>query len=232
MIPKTIHYCWFGHNPKPDRVLRYIQTWKDKMPDYEIKEWNEDNFDIGFLRFTKEAYALKKYAFVSDVARIYALYTEGGIYFDTDIEAKKSLTPLLRHKSFVGWEDILPGTGVLASEKKARWLENLLDFYKNKHFINFYGKLKTTPNPYILTEILKKYGLKLNHKKDLLKDDIAIYPIEFLCAHDMSKREYIITENTYCIHHFDASWCGKTKPNKLELFVMYMKNLAVRVRLR
>lgn len=232
MIPKIIHYCWFGRKPKPKSVLRYIQTWKDKMPDYEIKEWNEDNFDINILKFTKEAYALKKYAFVSDVARIYALYNEGGIYFDTDIEAKKSLSPLLSHKSFVGWEDILPGTGVLASEKKMGWLKDLLDFYKNKHFINFYGKLKTTPNPYILTEILKKYGLKLNHKKDLLNDDIAIYPIEFLCAHDMLKREYIITENTYCIHHFDASWCSKTKPNKLELFVMYMGNLAVRVKLR
>lgn len=202
------------------------------MPDYEIKEWNEDNFDVDKLSFTKEAYALKKYAFVSDVARIYALYKEGGIYFDTDVEVRKNLTPLLVNKSFIGWEDILPGTAVLASEKKVEWLKDILGFYKDRHFINWYGKLRTIPNPYILSSVLKKYGLKLNHKKDVLKDNIAIYPIEFLCAHDMSKRKYIITENTYCIHHFDASWCNKTKLSKLGLFIMCLKNLAIKIRLR
>lgn len=231
MIPKVIHYCWFGRKPKPDSVLRYIKTWYDKMPDYEIKEWNEDNFDVNSLKFTKEAYALKKYAFVSDVARIYALYKEGGIYLDTDVEVKKDLLPLLVNKSFIGWEDILPGTAVLASEKNTEWLKDMLDFYKDRHFINWYGKLETTPNPYILAPVLKKYGLRLNHKKDVLKDNIAIYPIEFLCAHDMSKRKYIITENTYCIHHFDASWCSKNKPNILELFILYLNNLAVRIKL-
>lgn len=230
MIPKIIHYCWFGRNPKPESVLKFIQTWKEKMPDYEIKEWNEDNFDVNRLNFTKEAYALKKYAFVSDVARIYALYEEGGIYFDTDIEARRSLTPLLGNKSFVGWEDILPGTGVLASVSKAGWLGAMLAYYRDKHFITTSGKLRMKPNPYVLTEILKQYGLKLNHGKDLLKDDIVVYPIDYLCAHDMSKREFVITGNTYCVHHFEASWCGKKKLGLCRLLAENFGNIVVRAR--
>lgn len=231
MIPKIIHYCWFGRNPKPESIIKYIQTWHDKMPDYEIKEWNEDNFDINYLQFTKEAYALKKYAFVSDVVRIYALYTEGGIYFDTDIEVVKDISPLLNHKSVIGWEDILPGTGVLASVKDAKWLDNMLNYYKNIHFISAFGKLRIKPNPYVLTDVLKKYDLKLNHKKDILQDDIAIYPIEFLCAHDMAKKKYIITDNTYCIHHYNASWCNKNKQNILGSFIDCLKNIFVRINL-
>lgn len=229
MIPKIIHYCWFGRGPKPDKVLRYIQTWKDKMPDYEIKEWNEDNFDVNDLKFTKEAYALKKYAFVSDVARIYALYTKGGIYFDTDVEVIKSLSPLLYHKSFVGWEDILPGTAVMASVQGTEWLKDMLHYYADIHFISFCGNLRTTPNPYVLANVLKKYGLKLNHKKDVLRDDIAVLPIEYLCAHDMSKQKYIITNDTFCIHHFDASWCSKSKIGKFRLFLNNLKNIPVRI---
>lgn len=206
MIPKIIHYCWFGRSPKPEKVLKYIQTWKDKMPDYEIKEWNEDNFDVNYVQFTKEAYALKKYAFVSDVARIYALYTEGGIYLDTDIEVIKSFDPLLNNNSFVGWEDNRPGTGVMASIKGAKWLKEFLNLYKKRDFIKFSGKLNETPNTYLLCEILKKYGLILNHQNDILSDDIAVYSIDYLCAHNLERKEYIITENTFSIHHYTGSW--------------------------
>lgn len=209
MIPKVIHYCWFGQKPKPQKVLDCIDTWKSIVPDYQIKEWNENNFDVNCMKFTKEAYALKQFAFVSDVVRLYALYTEGGIYLDTDIEVRKELTPLLHNKSFIGWEDILLGTGVLASISHANWLNDCLNIYKHNGFISWFGKLRNTPNPYLLSQVLQDYGLKLNHEKDLLEDDIAIYPIEYLCAHNMKERRYVITENTYCIHHFDSSWCNK-----------------------
>lgn len=223
MIPKTIHYCWFGRNPKPENVLKCIQTWKDKMPDYEIKEWNEDNFDVNYNDFTKEAYQAKKYAFVSDVARLYALYIDGGIYLDTDIEVKKSFTPLLANRSFVGWEDNNLGTGVLASEKETKWLYDFLNLYKNKKFIYFNGNLNDTPNPYLLCKILKHYGLKMNHSQDLLQDNIAVYPIEYLCAHNLERQEYIITDNTYCVHHYSGSWTGrKSFLQKLMLRVFYI----------
>ena len=113
MIPKKIHYCWFGGGSKPAEVLNYIEGWKEVMPDFEIIEWNEDNFDVNMMQFTKEAYEKKKYAFVSDVARLWALSEEGGLYFDTDIEAVKSFSDLLTEPIIIGYEykDRI-GTGV------------------------------------------------------------------------------------------------------------------------
>ena len=104
MIPKIIHYCWFGKNPKPSDVLEYIETWRKFLPDYEIKEWNESNFDIHCNRFVYEAYHIKKFAFVSDFCRLLALYNDGGIYLDTDVEMKKPFDKFLKHKAFVGYE--------------------------------------------------------------------------------------------------------------------------------
>ena len=100
MIPKIIHYCWFGGKPKPQKVIEYIETWKKFCPDYEIKEWNEDNFDVNMMPYTREAYKMKRFAFVSDVCRMYALAKFGGIYFDTDIEVKRSFDKLLSLHSF------------------------------------------------------------------------------------------------------------------------------------
>lgn len=128
MIPKIIHYCWFGRKEKPLSVLKYIETWKRHFPDYDIKEWNENNFDVYQLSFTKEAYFAKKYAFVSDVCRLYALYTEGGIYFDTDIIALKRFPEdILSHKAFAGFEhEIYIGTGIIGSEKNNVIIKQLL----------------------------------------------------------------------------------------------------------
>ena len=97
MIPKVIHYCWFGRGPKGDLANKCIESWKRFLPDYEIKEWNEDNFDVNMYQYTKEALENKKYAFVTDVVRLYALYTEGGVYMDTDVEVLKSFNPFLHH---------------------------------------------------------------------------------------------------------------------------------------
>lgn len=229
MIPKVIHYCWFGRNPKPKDVLNYIQTWREHLPDYKIKEWNEDNFDINRFKFTKEAYVLGKYAFVSDVARIYALYTEGGIYLDTDVEVVKSFNPLLNNKSFVGWEDNRPGTGVMASIKGTKWLRNFLDLYREKDFIKYSGKLNEVPNPYLLCDVLSSFGLILNHRNDILDDDIAVYQIDYLCAHNLEKKKYIVTENTYSIHHYNASWYKKM--NIIQKIFFRLKNIIVKLKL-
>lgn len=131
MIPKRIHYCWFGKKEKPLVVLNYIEGWRQMNPDYEIKEWNESNFDVNFCTYTREAYAIGCYALVSDVARIYALIKEGGIYLDTDVEVVKPFDSLLINQSFIGLETPYRlGTACIGAEKGCPWLK---DFYSNYH---------------------------------------------------------------------------------------------------
>lgn len=231
MIPKVIHYCWFGRNSKPKEVLDYIETWKKYNPEYEIKEWNEDNFDIHCCKYVWEAYNVKKFAFVSDYARLYALYTEGGIYLDTDVEVRKSFDSLLGNHSFVGWEDNYLGTGVLACVKCQQWVKDILDTYNGESFISWFGKLNTHPNPYRLNDVLRNYGLKMNHKADVLNTDIAIYPIEVLCANNHEKKEYVITDETISIHHYSGSWSSKKKKNFLSKFVQRIVDLKIKMML-
>lgn len=211
MIPKVIHYCWFGRNPLPRQVKVYIATWRKHCPDYEIKEWNEDDFDIRINRYVYEAYMAKKYAFVSDYARLYALYTEGGIYLDTDVEVKQTFNSLLNHHSFIGWENRVLGTGILGSEKGQQWVKDIMDTYKNESFISWLGKFNTLPNPYRLNKVLRSYGLNMNYEYDVLKDDIAIYPIEILCAKNFDKSQYLITDKTISVHHYSNSWKSKRR---------------------
>lgn len=231
MIPKVIHYCWFGRNPKPKEVLDYIETWKKYNPEYEIKEWNEDNFDVHCCKYVWEAYNVKKFAFVSDYARLYALYTEGGIYLDTDVEVRKSFESLLGNHSFVGWEDNYLGTGVLACVKCQQWVKDILDTYNGESFISWFGKLNTHPNPYRLNDVLRNYGLKMNHKADVLNTDIAIYPIEVLCANSHEKKEYVIIDETISIHHYSGSWSSKKKKNFLSKFVQRIVSLKIKLKL-
>lgn len=231
MIPKVIHYCWFGRNPKPKEVLDYIETWKKYNPEYEIKEWNEDNFDIHCCKYVWEAYNVKKFAFVSDYARLYALYNEGGIYLDTDVEVRKSFDSLLGNHSFVGWEDNYLGTGVLASVKSQQWVKDILDTYNGENFISWLGKLNTHPNPYRLNDVLRNYGLKMNHKADVLNTDIAIYPIEVLCANNHEKKKYVITDETISIHHYSGSWSSKKIKNFWPKFMQRIVGLKIKMKL-
>lgn len=231
MIPKIIHYCWFGRNPKPKSVLDFIDTWKQTNPEYEIKEWNEDNFDIHCCKYVLEAYCAKKFAFVSDYARLYALYKDGGIYLDTDVEVRKSFDPLLGNRSFIGWEDNFLGTGILAAVKQQQWVKDVLDTYEGEPFIYWTGKLNDVPNPYRLNETLKKYGLQKNHSLDILKDDIAIYPIEVLCANNHEKRLYVITDDTISIHHYSGSWSSKKKQTALMKLKDRFKYLRIKLSL-
>lgn len=175
-------------------------------PDYVIKEWNEDNFDIHCCKYVWEAYCVKKFAFVSDYARLYALYTEGGIYLDTDVEVRKSFDDYLNHKTVLGWEADYIGTGMLACEKKQKWVKLLIDSYIKEPFIKWSGKLNSKPNPYRLCEVLKKYGLIMDRNKQILKDDIAIYTLEYFCAHLADHSKYLITDNTVCIHYYAGTW--------------------------
>lgn len=215
-IPKTIHYCWFGHGKLPELAIKCIESWKKKLPDYKIIEWNEDNFDVNCNEYVKEAYNSKKYAFVSDYVRLYALYNEGGIYMDTDVEVLKSLDPFLNHKAFSGFENnnSIP-TGIMASVAKNKWIKILLDEYSDIHFIKKDGTLDTTTNVTRITNKTKdNYKIKLN---DTLQDlgDVVFYPHEYFCPKDWETGIINITDKTYTIHHFNASWHSKKEKKQL-----------------
>ncbi len=206
MIPKTIHYCWFGRNPKSESVLRYIQTWKEKMPDYTIKEWNEENFDVNYNAFTQEAYFAQKYAFVSDVARLYALVSDGGIYLDTDIIVLKHFPDeLLNQKGFAGFEhEFFIGTGVMACEKGNDIIREFLSFYETKHFFENF-RFNQTPNVQYFTSLLKSKGLIINNKQQ----DIAgflIYPQDIFCCKDCRTLQTYNNDKSLSIHDFAGTW--------------------------
>lgn len=200
MIPKIIHYCWFGGKEKPQSVVNYIQTWKEHNPDYIIKEWNETNFDYKSIKYSKEAYAAEKYAFVSDVARIYALMTEGGIYLDTDVRVLKSFDPFLGNISFISRENpFMPSTAVIGSEKDSYWLKEMWEYYKSSEFISKKGNLAMLPNTSILGRIINE--MSINQQNEL-----KIYNREYFCAKKYPSAEPTITENTVAIHDFAGSW--------------------------
>lgn len=211
MIPKNIHYCWFGGNPLPQDVQKYINTWKKFCSDYEIKEWNEQNFDVHMNRYVEEAYAQKKWAFVSDVARIYALYTEGGIYMDTDVEVVRSLDSLLHSKGFLGFEGTQwIATNMVGFEANHEILKTFLESYDRRVFIKKDGSLDQTTNVEELTKLLvEHYGLVLNGKKQSIADTLEIYPTDYFSPYDYIQGKLNRTENTYSIHWFSQTWIGQ-----------------------
>lgn len=205
MIPKKIHYCWFGGNELPELAKKCIESWKKFCPDYEIIEWNEKNFDININQYVREAYENKKWAFVSDVARLYALYNEGGIYMDTDVEVIKELDDFLNEEAFSGFEaiDRVP-TGIMACTKHNKLFKKFLEYYDDKAFVKD-GKLNMTTNVEIITAELEKNGLKKNNTKQTI-DGFTLYPCEYFCPLDYETQELQKTINTYTIHWFNGSW--------------------------
>lgn len=207
MIPRIIHYCWFGRSELTSLAKKCIASWKKHMPDCEIVEWNEDNFDINMIQYTKEAYENKKYAFVSDFARFYILKNYGGIYMDVDVELIKPLDDLLYNKSFLGFERIgkvNPGL-ICASEPNTEFLNNMVEIYKNLKFINEDGSLNLTTIVEYTSDYLRSKGLENRNEKQVISG-VTIYPIDYFCPIHMTTNELIITNNTYSIHHFAASW--------------------------
>lgn len=207
-IPKQIHYCWFGRGRKPDLALRCIESWRRYCPAYSITEWNEDNFDIDRFPYAKEACAAGKYAFITDVVRLYALYHEGSIYMDTDVEVIKPLDVFLTDHAFSGFEsDTLIQTGIMGAEHGNPWIWDLLQPYTIRHFRREGGSLDCTPNTQTITRAsLARYGLKLNGEKQELKGGVVIYPKDYFCPKDYGTGKMVLTDNTYAIHYFGASW--------------------------
>ena len=211
MIPRKIHYCWFGGNPLPDDVRKYIATWKEYCPDYEIIEWNEQNFDISCNDYVKEAYEAKKWAFVTDYVRLYALYHHGGIYMDTDVEVVKPLDDLLVYDAVSGYESktSIP-TGTIAACRDNEWIGTLLADYDNRHFIKKDGSFDMTTNVKVITRLtVDKYGLNLDGTTTKFGKNMILLPFEYLCAKSYRTGEVIKNSNTYTIHHFSGSWVPK-----------------------
>lgn len=221
MIPRKIHYCWFGRGPMPDLVNKCIESWHNCMPDWEFVLWNEDNFDVSSYRYAQEAYEAKKYAFVSDVARLQALATYGGVYLDTDVMVFKSLEPLLSYSAFAGFEGSkhLPiGTCIIGSEKNGVWVQEQLQDYVDRVFIKDDGSFDTITNVTFINQKMKKNGFIGDGKEQDYKD-LHIFPVDFFCPRHTTG-EYIRTDNTYCDHLGIGSWannCSNWKSRLLSL---------------
>lgn len=207
MIPKIIHYCWFGGKDLPNLASRCIDSWKRLLPDYEIKCWSEENFDIkNSVPYLKGAYSRKKFAFVSDYVRLYVLYNEGGIYMDTDVEVIKDFSNLLGENAVLGYEDNNSlTTAFIAVPPKAIWIKELLDLYEKRSFIREDGMLDLTTNVTFISDYLKEKGMIINGRY-LKKDDIEIYPSEYFSPRSWDKGKYHITDNTYTVHYFAGTW--------------------------
>lgn len=204
-MKKNIHYCWFGRNPKSKLILKCIDSWKKHCPDYEIKEWNEDNFDINCCEYVREAYEAKKWAFVSDYCRFWVLYHYGGIYLDTDVELIKPLNQFAG--SFVGFEDEkrLNSGLIRGATKGDKVCKLMLDSYDSSRFRMTDGKLDLLTVCDRETDIFLHLGMVLENKKQTI-ENTDIYPSEFFNPTDLNTGETHITSNTVSIHHYAASW--------------------------
>lgn len=223
-IPKKIHYCWFGRNPLPESALKCIASWRKYFPDYEIIEWNEDNFDINIIPYTAQAYKARKYAFVSDYARFKILYEHGGLYFDTDVEVIKSFDYILRNGSFMGFEidpckeyrcgAVNPGVG-MGSAAGDPVLAKIMRKYCTLQFKKSDGTLNLTTIVSYTTDVLKECGLSDVQGVQHL-ENYTIYPSDYFNPYDDLTGKLIKTTNTVSIHWYSKTWL-KVNPLRKKL---------------
>ncbi len=207
MIPKTIHYCWFGRGEMPELEKECIASWRHHMPDWDYKLWNEDKFDVNQIPYTREAYAAKKYAFVSDYVRLWALFNEGGLYLDVDFMVYMSFDDLLHWKAFAGFEGSKHSPlmmGVVASEPRGAWVKEQLEAYQGRHFVKTDGTLDLTTNVKFVTEIMRSNGFMTNGQEQDYKD-LHVLPVDYFCP-KQTTGEYFRTKNTYCESVGVSSW--------------------------
>lgn len=238
MIPKIIHYCWFGGKPIPVRLRRCMESWKEIMPEWEYQCWDECKIDINSIPWIQEAYAAGKYAFVSDYVRLVALYEVGGVYLDTDVELLKSLNPLVdKYDAFMGFESETKLTSaVIAATPKHPLIKQFLEHYYNKHFSDDIVN-NNEANVLMMTDICKTYGLRDNNTEQdicILFSDYSpcvlhVFPKTYFCPLDFWHNKEI-TEDSYTIHYFDASWLDKKTKDRIlhERSVWYKATIAVK----
>lgn len=209
-IPKKIHYCWFGEAKKNKLFDKCCKSWKKFFPDYEIIEWNEKNFDVNCNAYVKEAYKEKKFAFVSDYARLKIIYENGGIYFDTDVEVLKSFPKeVLENGYFAKETEVCINTGLgFSAEKGNKVIKMMMDDYEDIRFYKENGDMDLTPCTQRNTKSLIKRGYNLEKCPDKI-ENIKIYDREIFCGYDVYNSHYIITDKTITVHHYSGSWTSK-----------------------
>lgn len=207
MIPKIIHYCWFGRGEMPQLAKDCVASWHQYMPDWEYRLWNEDAFDVNQVPYTREAYQAGKFAFVSDYVRLVALEHEGGLYLDTDVEVFKPFDDLLVFKAFAGFEGSKHkpmGTCVMASEPNGEWVTEILEAYQDRHFVKEDGSFDIRTNVQFITSLMAANGFRQDGVEQDYKD-LHVFPVDYFSPRHTTG-EYIRTDNTYCEHKGLASW--------------------------
>lgn len=232
MIPKIIHYCWLSNDPYPEKIRHCLNSWHHLLPDYEFVLWDTNRFSLEDSEWVKEAYEAKRYAFAADYIRLYAIYNYGGVYLDSDVEVKKKFDDLLHLPYFICKEsyDYRVEVAAFGAEKGTTWVKECLDYYKGRHFVNDKGyDLKVMPD--IVQEIvLPKRSINfINSIDEFIDDDkqFNVFPSDWFCANvhlNPTDKEptYVISSNTYCIHHFASSW---VKLGRLKLLVLRILSL-------
>ena len=209
MIPKIIHYIWFGGKPFPNKVLKCIESWHKYLPDYEFKLWNEETFDVNSVEFTKQAYANKKWAFVSDYVRMYALNKFGGWYLDTDIEILRPIERFEDHRMVLGTDHDGALTALMGSEPNHPYWTEVLAFYDSMNFVNEDGTFNMTVNNTHLQGVLESYGYKFENKFQELKEGIVVYPDDYFHVANNEKGTIHKTNNSYAIHWHTLLWTSE-----------------------
>ena len=210
MIPKIIHYCWFGNTPKPESVQKCINSWKKHCPDYEIREWTEKDFDVSQNLYCQQAYKAQAWGFVPDYIRLWIIYNYGGIYLDTDVQVLKSFDSLLNHRAFVGFEKdtgnyVNLGQG-FGAEIGNQFIADNMHLYDDLVFTLPDGTHNKVPSPVYTTRVLEQHGLIREGNQLQSLTYVTIYPADYFCPKSFQTGVVERTRNTYSIHQFDASW--------------------------
>ncbi|GGG84857.1 glycosyl transferase [Parapedobacter pyrenivorans] len=211
IIPKIIHYCWLSDDPYPDLIQKCLDSWKEKLVDYELCRWDIETSPK--VPWISEAYESKKYAFAADYVRFYALYHVGGIYLDADVEVFKSFDSLLVNRSFIGYDyvgDI--EAAVIGAEKGTEWVKNCLDAYKDRSFLAEIQHLNMSTVPLLIGKVFEERFNIANNNRGTphSNDEIAVFPFYYFSPKSIFSKSYDIKEETVCVHHFEGKWVEKT----------------------
>lgn len=230
-IPKTIHYCWFGGKPLPREAMRCLESWRRHCPDWEIRRWDESNFDINEIAYTREAASCGKWAFVSDYARFKILFEHGGVYLDTDVELLRPLDDIIAEGPFMGfekshvWIGVNSGLGI-GSPAGHNVYEKVISHYSTMHFLDNNGNQLPGTVVKHVTDLLLPLGLVLEDRKQTIAG-ICIYPNEYFNPLDDATGRLNITPNTCSIHHYAKTWCDNYGPMRTRLMRFLHRHLGV-----
>lgn len=229
MIPRIIHYCWFGRGKKPKLAKKCIDSWKRFCPDYKIIEWNEDNFDVDKYEYAKYCSENKQWAYLSDFVRLVVVYEYGGIYFDTDVELIKSPVNLLKYKAFYGFENnnyVATGLG-FGAQKNDVTVKAMFNCYLKMTKTN--SRYELLGCPLINTRTLEEFGLKKNGKRQSL-NGVEIFPQDYFNPLDDSTGRCNLTDNTISINHYGKSWMKKRIRVKSRVAQIIRRYLNIKLR--